>query len=133
MNSDLPFLRDIKVMGYSLRSWDYRYTLWLGFDPNTFKVGVWPSFCPSTWRSDLICWRVKRINLSSLPDRWAGRSPVPSSYSIPPRPRPQANETDIHGGELYMLADDPLQDHNLYSPSDHSQMLRKTSGLRHVG
>ena len=40
-NSDLPFLKDIKVMGYSLRSWDYRYTLWLGFDPNTFEVGGW--------------------------------------------------------------------------------------------
>ncbi|KAG7278913.1 hypothetical protein CRUP_024922 [Coryphaenoides rupestris] len=78
VNSDIPFLRDIKVMGYSLRSWDYRYTLWLGFDPNTFM----------------------------------------------------ANETDVHGGELYMLADDPLQDHNLYSPSDHSRMLRKMRGLR---
>ena len=27
-------------MGYSLRSWDYRYTLWLGFNPKTFQVGV---------------------------------------------------------------------------------------------
>lgn len=26
-------------MGYSLRSWDYRFTLWLGFNPNTFQVG----------------------------------------------------------------------------------------------
>lgn len=43
VNSDLPLLRDIKVMGYSLRSWDYRYTLWLGFDPNTFMVGVRPA------------------------------------------------------------------------------------------
>jgi iduronate 2-sulfatase len=40
VNSDLPLLANIKVMGYSLRSWDYRYTLWLGFDPNTFKVGI---------------------------------------------------------------------------------------------
>ncbi|CAL8264147.1 unnamed protein product [Lota lota] len=76
-NSDLPFLKDIKVMGYSLRSWDYRYTLWLGFDPNTF----------------------------------------------------QANVTDVHAGELYMLADDPFQDHNLYNHSVHSLVLRKTSGL----
>ncbi|CAL8358392.1 unnamed protein product [Merluccius merluccius] len=79
VNSDLPFLKDIKVMGYSLRSWDYRYTLWLGFDPNTFK----------------------------------------------------ANVTDVHAGELYMLADDPLQDNNLYNRWDYSRMLRKTSGLRH--
>ncbi|XP_056457040.1 iduronate 2-sulfatase [Gadus chalcogrammus] len=78
VNSDLPLLANIKVMGYSLRSWDYRYTLWLGFDPNTFK----------------------------------------------------ANVTDVHAGELYMLADDPLQDHNLYRRSDHQRMLRKTSGLR---
>lgn len=40
MNSDLPDLKDIKVMGYSLRSWDYRYTLWLGFNPKTFQVRI---------------------------------------------------------------------------------------------
>uniref|UniRef100_A0A3B3CCA6 Iduronate 2-sulfatase n=1 Tax=Oryzias melastigma TaxID=30732 RepID=A0A3B3CCA6_ORYME len=37
-NSDLPDLKDIKVMGYSLRTWDYRYTLWLGFNPDTYQV-----------------------------------------------------------------------------------------------
>ncbi|XP_037552807.1 iduronate 2-sulfatase, partial [Nematolebias whitei] len=37
VDSDLPDLKDIKVMGYSLRSWDYRYTLWMGFDPQTFQ------------------------------------------------------------------------------------------------
>lgn len=26
-------------MGYSVCSWSYRFTLWLGFDPNTFQVG----------------------------------------------------------------------------------------------
>ncbi|KAF7648412.1 hypothetical protein LDENG_00157290 [Lucifuga dentata] len=40
VNSDLPDLKDIKVMGYSLRSWDYRYTLWLGFNPKTFQVNA---------------------------------------------------------------------------------------------
>ncbi|XP_072252312.1 iduronate 2-sulfatase isoform X2 [Leuresthes tenuis] len=40
VNSDLPDLKDITVMGYSLRCWDYRYTLWLGFNPNTFQVNV---------------------------------------------------------------------------------------------
>ncbi|XP_041654212.1 iduronate 2-sulfatase [Cheilinus undulatus] len=40
VNSDLPDLKDIKIMGYSLRSWDYRYTLWLGFNPQTFQVNV---------------------------------------------------------------------------------------------
>ncbi|XP_068423168.1 iduronate 2-sulfatase isoform X2 [Clinocottus analis] len=37
-NSDLPDLKDITVMGYSLRCWDYRYTLWLGFNPKSFQV-----------------------------------------------------------------------------------------------
>nr|ABK59973.1 iduronate 2-sulfatase [Danio rerio] len=32
-NSDLPNLADIRIMGYSIRSNDYRYTLWVGFDP----------------------------------------------------------------------------------------------------
>lgn len=40
MNSDLPDLRDITVMGYSLRTWGYRYTLWLGFSPQTFQVNL---------------------------------------------------------------------------------------------
>ncbi|XP_017278589.2 iduronate 2-sulfatase isoform X1 [Kryptolebias marmoratus] len=40
VNSDLPDLKDIKVMGYSLRTWDYRYTLWMGFDPQTFQVNL---------------------------------------------------------------------------------------------
>ncbi|XP_075429400.1 iduronate 2-sulfatase [Ascaphus truei] len=36
-NSDLPDLKDIKIMGYSIRTIDYRYTLWAAFDPATFK------------------------------------------------------------------------------------------------
>ncbi|XP_029918348.1 iduronate 2-sulfatase [Myripristis murdjan] len=39
-NSDLPDLKDIKIMGYSLRSWDYRYTLWLGFNSKTYEVNA---------------------------------------------------------------------------------------------
>uniref|UniRef100_A0A672YHY7 Iduronate 2-sulfatase n=1 Tax=Sphaeramia orbicularis TaxID=375764 RepID=A0A672YHY7_9TELE len=39
-NSDLPDLKDIKVMGYSVRCWYYRYTLWLGFNPKTFQVNL---------------------------------------------------------------------------------------------
>lgn len=27
-------------MGYSTRSWDYRYTLWMGFNPKTFQVNL---------------------------------------------------------------------------------------------
>ncbi|XP_045082202.1 iduronate 2-sulfatase [Coregonus clupeaformis] len=74
-NSDLPDLKDIRIMGYSLRSWDYRFTLWVGFDPASF----------------------------------------------------QANLSDVHGGELYLLEEDPGQDHNLYNSSEHSLLLRKLS------
>ncbi|CAJ1057922.1 iduronate 2-sulfatase isoform X2 [Xyrichtys novacula] len=77
VNSDLPDLQDIKIMGYSLRSWDYRYTLWLGFNPNTFQVNI----------------------------------------------------SDVHAGELYMLADDPGQDNNIYSSSDHSGLQRKMARI----
>ncbi|XP_026214413.1 iduronate 2-sulfatase-like [Anabas testudineus] len=76
VNSDLPDLKDIKVMGYSLRSWDYRYTLWLGFDPKTFQVNV----------------------------------------------------SDIHAGELYMLADDPGEDNNVYTAFDHS-VIKKNMAI----
>ncbi|XP_029369006.1 iduronate 2-sulfatase [Echeneis naucrates] len=80
VNSDLPDLKDIKIMGYSLRSWDYRYTLWLGFNPKTFQVNV----------------------------------------------------SDVHAGELYMLADDPGQDNNIYSDIDHRVMMKKMAGLPHT-
>ncbi|XP_037004441.2 iduronate 2-sulfatase isoform X1 [Artibeus jamaicensis] len=35
-NSDKPSLKDIKVMGYSIRTIDYRYTVWVGFNPHDF-------------------------------------------------------------------------------------------------
>ncbi|KAM6924014.1 iduronate 2-sulfatase [Xenentodon cancila] len=76
-NSDLPDLKDIKVMGYSLRNWDYRFTLWLGFNPSTFQV----------------------------------------------------NLSDVHAGELYMLADDPGEDSNIYSQSNHCVLMRKMDTL----
>ncbi|CAN9514690.1 unnamed protein product [Ophioblennius macclurei] len=76
-NSDLPFLEDIKIMGYSMRTWDYRYTLWVGFDPSVF----------------------------------------------------QPNMSDIHAGELYMLADDPGEDTNVYSSLEHVAMARKMDAL----
>ncbi|XP_039871983.1 iduronate 2-sulfatase isoform X2 [Simochromis diagramma] len=76
-NSDLPDLKDIKIMGYSLRTWDYRYTLWLGFNPKTFQVNV----------------------------------------------------SDVHAGELYMSADDPGQDKNIFNNSDYSEIMRKTASL----
>ncbi|XP_068596425.1 iduronate 2-sulfatase-like [Brachionichthys hirsutus] len=77
VNSDVPDLKDIKIMGYSLRTWDYRYTLWLGFNPDTF----------------------------------------------------QPNVTDVHAGELYLVASDPGQDNNIYNLSDYSMIVRKMAGL----
>ncbi|KAG9272186.1 iduronate 2-sulfatase [Astyanax mexicanus] len=72
-NSDLPDLADIRVMGYSVRSDIYRYTVWVGFDPVHF----------------------------------------------------QANLTDIHAGELYVLTDDPGQDHNIFDEFTHGRVLLK--------
>uniref|UniRef100_A0A8C4N5W9 Iduronate 2-sulfatase n=1 Tax=Eptatretus burgeri TaxID=7764 RepID=A0A8C4N5W9_EPTBU len=36
-NSDQPALADIRFLGYSLRSSNYRYTQWVPFDPNTWR------------------------------------------------------------------------------------------------
>uniref|UniRef100_A0A672YHB2 Iduronate 2-sulfatase n=1 Tax=Sphaeramia orbicularis TaxID=375764 RepID=A0A672YHB2_9TELE len=52
-NSDLPDLKDIKVMGYSVRCWYYRYTLWLGFNPKTFQVGIQASHLPGKHENSL--------------------------------------------------------------------------------
>ncbi|XP_006869795.1 PREDICTED: iduronate 2-sulfatase-like [Chrysochloris asiatica] len=35
-DSDKPSLKDIKIMGYSIRTIDYRYTVWVGFNPEEF-------------------------------------------------------------------------------------------------
>ncbi|XP_052089496.1 iduronate 2-sulfatase-like [Mytilus californianus] len=37
-NSDQPKLKDIKIMGYTMRTDKYRYTEWVGFDPLTLKT-----------------------------------------------------------------------------------------------
>ncbi|KAM4660137.1 iduronate 2-sulfatase isoform 3-T3 [Amazona ochrocephala] len=37
-NSDKPKLKDIRIMGYSMRTSDYRYTLWVRFNPNNFSA-----------------------------------------------------------------------------------------------
>nr|XP_033336454.1 iduronate 2-sulfatase isoform X2 [Megalopta genalis] len=42
-NSDEPRLKEIKVMGYTLRKDNYRYTAWLEFNPET-KVPNWNVF-----------------------------------------------------------------------------------------
>lgn len=38
-NSDEPKLKDIKIMGYSIKTNRFRYTVWLNFNRNTFKAG----------------------------------------------------------------------------------------------
>ncbi|TRY83906.1 hypothetical protein DNTS_014654 [Danionella cerebrum] len=72
-NSDLPDLQDIRIMGYSIRSVDYRYTVWVSFDP-------------------VLC---------------------------------QPNMTEVHAGELYLLAEDPWQDNNVYEEMELSTAFRK--------
>ncbi|XP_051824517.1 iduronate 2-sulfatase [Antechinus flavipes] len=37
-NSDEPDLKDIKIMGYSMRTIDYRFTVWVTFDPVNFTA-----------------------------------------------------------------------------------------------
>ncbi|XP_009887559.1 PREDICTED: iduronate 2-sulfatase [Charadrius vociferus] len=37
-NSDKPKLKDIRIMGYSMRTIDYRYTVWVRFYPNNFSA-----------------------------------------------------------------------------------------------
>ncbi|XP_009995399.1 PREDICTED: iduronate 2-sulfatase [Chaetura pelagica] len=37
-NSDKPRLKDIRIMGYSMRTVDYRFTLWVRFHPNNFSA-----------------------------------------------------------------------------------------------
>ncbi|CAM4603248.1 unnamed protein product [Lepidochelys olivacea] len=39
-DSDKPELKDIKIMGYSMRTIDYRYTLWVGFNPSNFSANL---------------------------------------------------------------------------------------------
>ncbi|XP_020392014.2 iduronate 2-sulfatase [Rhincodon typus] len=40
MNSDLPLLKDIQVMGYSIRCDGYRYTEWVGYNASTFSANL---------------------------------------------------------------------------------------------
>ncbi|XP_015133790.1 iduronate 2-sulfatase isoform X2 [Gallus gallus] len=37
-DSDKPKLKDIRIMGYSMRTIDYRYTVWVQFNPENFSA-----------------------------------------------------------------------------------------------
>ncbi|KAM4664130.1 iduronate 2-sulfatase isoform 2-T2 [Discoglossus pictus] len=39
-NSDLPDLKDITIMGYSMRTLVFRYTMWVGYNPKTFSANL---------------------------------------------------------------------------------------------
>lgn len=39
-NSDEPRLNDIQIMGYSIRTDQFRYTAWIPFDHQTFEEGI---------------------------------------------------------------------------------------------
>ncbi|XP_040261766.1 iduronate 2-sulfatase [Bufo bufo] len=75
-NSDLPDLKDIRIMGYSMRTSTYRFTLWVGYNPVTFE----------------------------------------------------ANITDIHAQELYLVKTDPNQDNNLFNKSLHFDLAQRVFG-----
>lgn len=47
-NSDKPKLRNIKIMGYSLRTDFYRYTLWVRFHAHNFSRGEYKE--RSNWK-----------------------------------------------------------------------------------
>lgn len=97
-------------MGYSIRCWDYRFTLWLGFDPNTFQVG------PVLGEGHLLL--------------LLHQQPHPDAHCSLPVPFPvQVNLTDVHAGELYMEASDPGEDSNTYWGPDHKLVLSKMAGL----
>lgn len=40
LNSDQPHFKDVTVLGYSVRSSEYRYTLWVGFHPENFTADL---------------------------------------------------------------------------------------------
>lgn len=52
-NSDKPRLKDIKIMGYSVRSGQYRYTVWVAFDCVNFRMGKYRDalHCSTKYRS----------------------------------------------------------------------------------
>lgn len=65
-NSDKPKLKNIKIMGYSLRTNHYRYTLWVRFHAQNFSRGMfyffYKKFCSSKMnqsycRLDQYIWR----------------------------------------------------------------------------
>jgi iduronate 2-sulfatase len=39
-NSDKPKLHQIKIMGYSIRTQQFRYNIWIGFNSKSFKRGI---------------------------------------------------------------------------------------------
>lgn len=86
-------------MGYSIRCWDYRFTSWLGFDPNTFQVGGVIS-----------------------PQQPVALPCLPLAYLLSPV---QVNLTDVHARELYMVSSDPGEDHNVYVSREDELMLSK--------
>lgn len=88
-------------MGYSMRSWSYRFTLWLGFNPNTFQVGG---------------------VISNM--QQPGCSTASHFLSTV-----QANMTDVHAGEFYQLGEDPGEDHNDYWSLQDLLVLSKMAQL----
>eukprot|EP00064_Thunnus_orientalis_P022726 superscaffoldBa00007929_g22942 len=92
-----------------------------------------PEPCPDVSFQEELC--TEGDNLAyTFRHRERGENEEAISFSQYPRPAdtPQVNVTDVHAGELYMLADDPGQDKNVYDDSDHSVIMRKMTNLPHT-
>lgn len=134
-------------MGYSLRTWDYRYTLWLGFNPKTFQVGD-HKLVPHNGRLPFIsiglfilprvsalgsAWELNVMDASILSHNMLETERSRLNLSVSSIPLSiQVNVSDVHAGELYMSADDPGQDKNIFNNSDYSEIMRKTASLPQV-
>lgn len=87
-DSDTPRLHEIKIMGYSLRTIDYRYTLWIQFNAQNFTRGS----VTATFSVTMNLWI---YNLSSIPLDWS----------------------DVYGEELYdHRFNDHETDNLIYDP-----------------
>lgn len=58
-DSDKPRLKYIKIMGYSLRTIRFRYTIWLEFNSKTFKRSKFKH----TQREIEIDWQFRNVNV----------------------------------------------------------------------
>lgn len=88
-NSDRPRLRDIKIMGYSLRISHFRYTIWLEFNARTFERSKFE------WHSQFVFISFRLIIIKNSINFWL-------------------DWNRFYGEELYDHSTDPDEYTNLY-------------------